>query len=844
MEKIKGFHISSMTVSGFKCYEEPTEITFGNPTIVTGGNGRGKSSLADAIAFAVTGLPFFGERGIDRLHNETNPDLQITMRFTDETGKAHELTRSRQKDRMSITYDGYAIRQTDLNEMFGERDVFLSIFNPLYFIEELGEDGKKLLERYLPPIPQADVLAQLNAQTQQRLSGVQLPSPETFLKNRREEIRELEQNAVYLSGKLDLAQKQRQSSKELSNRLTAQIQELQREIASLEARRFENVNLEELQEQLVQASEQYEELSGEAPETPDTAELDAKLQEFHAKLGARSSEVYQPKYTDPLAEDTAKVQALGKKYQQNAALLKRFQPGTSCPVCRRVLSQQEYPAFRQALQAETERIAADGTQLKGQITELQELEQKSQSAFEQFKADDLAKYQAEIDALNQKREQLQTAAAQQNMQRQQTLEQLRTRIQNLSASMECGTLSPADSERLAECKASLKDCRVQLAAAQQAQVQEQQNQYEALMEQGTQLCETDPEQALGCFEQAQALYPEESAPYISYAYALYCAQDYERCISYIEDELGLGKAYDIEAQSQLSEILGAAYFECDDYAAAASFFRLSTAGGDITVNAQRDYAVSLGRLGDIDAADEILSQMYAAGASGDVTDYVQAEIDYAKKEYLDAESGFQAVLNQTQDIALQKRALRSLAEVYRDCAALVRTGSSPIGNPATKAVEVLANGIETYGLRYDSTIWEMLALAYFEAYHTDPSVPQSYLRKAGECFNRVLELGVTKSYLYSNLYTIYYELQEYDLAEQTLDAYAAQYPKDYEPYAFRAMLYITLENRKEQSARDYSVAVEAYETAGQLLRSDDDATYYQQLQSLIQQLQKEGWING
>ena len=413
MEKIKGFHISSMTVSGFKCYEAPMEITFGNPTVVTGGNGRGKSSLADAIAFAVTGLPFFGERGIDRLHNETNPDLQITMRFMDETGKAHELTRSRQKDRMSITYDGYAIRQTDLNEMFGERDVFLSIFNPLYFIEELGEDGKKLLERYLPPIPQADVLSLLNEQTQQRLSSLQLPSPETFLKNRREEIRELEQNAVYLSGKLDLAQKQRQSSKELSDRLTAQIQELQSEIASLEARRFENVNLEDLQEQLVQASEQYEELSGDAPETPDTAELDAKLQEFHAKLGARSSEVYQPKYTGPLAEDTAKVQALGKKYQQNAALLKRFQPGTSCPVCRRVLSQQEYPAFRQALQAEMEKIAADGTQLKGQITELQELEQKSQSTFEQFKADDLVRYQSEIDALNRKREQLQAAAAQQ-----------------------------------------------------------------------------------------------------------------------------------------------------------------------------------------------------------------------------------------------------------------------------------------------------------------------------------------------------------------------------------------------------------------------------------------------
>ena len=44
MEKIKGFQISSMIISGFKCYEEPTEITFGNTTVVTGGNGRGKSS--------------------------------------------------------------------------------------------------------------------------------------------------------------------------------------------------------------------------------------------------------------------------------------------------------------------------------------------------------------------------------------------------------------------------------------------------------------------------------------------------------------------------------------------------------------------------------------------------------------------------------------------------------------------------------------------------------------------------------------------------------------------------------------------------------------------------------
>lgn len=127
MKKIEQFQITSLMLSGFKSYEEPTELVFGNPTVITGGNGRGKSSIADAIAFAVTGCPFFGERGIDRLHNENNPDVAIRMCFVDETGTLHELNRTRRKNRMTITYDGYEIRQLDLADLFGERDVFLSM---------------------------------------------------------------------------------------------------------------------------------------------------------------------------------------------------------------------------------------------------------------------------------------------------------------------------------------------------------------------------------------------------------------------------------------------------------------------------------------------------------------------------------------------------------------------------------------------------------------------------------------------------------------------------------------------------------------------------------------------
>ncbi len=87
------------------------------------------------------------------------------MGFVDGDGEKHELTRTRRSSRMTITFDGYEIRQLDLTEMFGEKDVFLSILNPLYFIEELGDNGKNLLERYLPTVSHDAVMEKLSEDT-------------------------------------------------------------------------------------------------------------------------------------------------------------------------------------------------------------------------------------------------------------------------------------------------------------------------------------------------------------------------------------------------------------------------------------------------------------------------------------------------------------------------------------------------------------------------------------------------------------------------------------------------------------------------------------------------------
>jgi len=364
--------------------------------------------------------------------------------------------------------------------------------------------------------------------------------------------------------------------------------------------------------------------------------------------------------------------------------------------------------------------------------------------------------------------------------------------------------------------------------------------YEAYMHQAAQIREQDPQQALDCYVAAIALRPEEEEAYIAAAYTYYLAGQYDTCVSYIENDLAMGKEYSLEGQNQLNEIQGAAYFEMGDYAAAAAFFRLSAAGGAITETAMRDYAVSLGRLGDIAAADEILGQMIQAGAKDDVTAYVQGEIHYAQLKYLEAETAFRKTLDTAQDLSLQRRALRSLAEVYRACSALDRRDASPVADPAIKGAQLLSDGIARYGLQYDTTLMEMMGLAWFDAYYAQGD--RTCLENAADAFRQVIDQGMVKDYLFTNLYTIYYELGDYDQADGVLTEFAEVFSASYVPYALRTVLLVTVEGDKDNAQRDYSQAVAAYNEAKRLLRSSDDQTYFQQAESLMIQLDENGWI--
>lgn len=450
MEKLTSFQITTLHMEGFKAYAQPVDLTFGAPTVITGGNGRGKSSIADAIAFAVTGLPFFGERRIDRLHSEENPDLFIRMGILDEEGMPHELSRSRRNGRMTITYDGLEVRQSDLTDLFGERDVFLSIFNPLYFIEELGNDGKNLLQRYLPQLSKEDILSQMADPAAEVLRDESLLSPEAECRKLREEIRELESSILYLTGQQDMSAAQQESSRSALRELREQEQKLAAEERALRDRQFAGVDISALHEELAELSTQYQEIAARSG-----TQADEHILALTKKLAERRLDVYMPKYAKPIAEVSAKIKQLAARYRQEKAQYEQIRPGYQCFACHRPVTEAELPAVQSAFKRSVTDIVTEGQSEREKLAELQAMENKAQDTFLQFQKEDIAKLEAELEAAK-------TSVVKVDV------EALQERMQCLAAELEFGSLSREEYDRMYECRNELQQIRADIAATEKA----------------------------------------------------------------------------------------------------------------------------------------------------------------------------------------------------------------------------------------------------------------------------------------------------------------------------------------------------------------------------------------
>lgn len=468
VKPIKQFEISSLKVSGFKCFAEERSFSFGPMNAIFGHNAQGKSTIADAISYAITGVSFFGSNRMDRLR-APGKNISVELQIVDGEGQPHCLIRNRVGDNTDVFWDGQPIAAKDLNTVFAERDLFLAVFNPLYLIEVLGNKGRDLFERYMPEVPHEKVMEQLSEHNQSILAQNPFLSPEALVKQTRESIRELESTLTYCQGQQDLLRSQREQSGVLLADRQKELQDCRVRIQELESIRTTGFDGSDLKERLADLYSLHEEYVREQASLPQTDDLDAKFRDLTQKRAKREADVYHSQYAQALADTQKQINELGMELARHRHILAGLQPGIRCPMCYQTVTQETLPALKDEFEATIRRICAQGKELSGQLDELHGLDEKAREVFEAFRAQDIAMCNLELADIELRRQQAVDAVRAENERRQQKISEIREEIQNIDLDLETGRLSSEEMVEL-ECfkeRAKALEAEIEVLTEQQ-----------------------------------------------------------------------------------------------------------------------------------------------------------------------------------------------------------------------------------------------------------------------------------------------------------------------------------------------------------------------------------------
>ena len=399
MNKIDSFSITEMTISGFKNFTEPRTFCFGDMTSITGHCGLGQTTIAEAIAYAITGVPFFGEAGLDRLYTMESRDMSVALTLETTDGATHQLIRTRRNDDTSITFDGYTVRQNELITMFGEKEVFLSIFNPLYFIEILGDKGRNLLERYLPTIPHDAIMAKLSESTRELIKDMDLSAPENMLEYLRAEIRAAEKSITYTEGQRDLLGAQTIEGLAVLNEKKTELSDTQAEINTLVAKKTTGFDFDAMREQLTDLYARRDEAQRDLCDRPDMSAFDAKISDTEQELNRLRAQVYVSAFTEQFATENANFELVKTRYKREKTMLDSISIGNQCPVCKQTVTAENIGAIKKSFSDSIDALIQRGNALRERIAELSVSDTAARTEFEQQTQSSITGYEIHLSDL-------------------------------------------------------------------------------------------------------------------------------------------------------------------------------------------------------------------------------------------------------------------------------------------------------------------------------------------------------------------------------------------------------------------------------------------------------------
>lgn len=386
-----GFVITQLSLCDFRGFSGEKSWALGPLTKITGHNYQGKSSIADAIAFALTGAPYFGGRDLDRLHHSGAAMMWVEAVLRTDEGKTHTVHRIRQNGRTVLSVDGATTTQERFAERFGSKDLILSLLNPLYFAEVLGGDGRKLIEQYLAPVSHETVLSKLSETMRELLKDEAISVPATYVKSRREELKELEKDRLVLNGQIEQIEMQRAKlQKDLADK-QARLAHAAAAFAPLEKRQNAQ-DFSAIDAELQKLSAQYDAVQDNSAETA-RSELQSKLKAVHSRD-------YASENTAKLQKMQLDLQILYGRYSDESTRLGYLQKQGACPTCLRRMDAQGLSEVQSAYRQRLQKIRTDGTALRQQSETLAAQEKAHQEQFTAWKASEIARLEQELQKIS------------------------------------------------------------------------------------------------------------------------------------------------------------------------------------------------------------------------------------------------------------------------------------------------------------------------------------------------------------------------------------------------------------------------------------------------------------
>ncbi|MBE3579069.1 MAG: hypothetical protein IMW83_04235 [Caldanaerobacter subterraneus] len=122
----------------------------------------------------------------------------------EQDGKIYEIKREKNKGVNEITLNGIKVTQTDIIIKFiQDKNIFFSIYNPLYFTSLAPKDAKEVLMKVLPDVPREQVFRDMTTDAVNRLKKYDFVTANTIIETARTRLKELEERMIYLQGTID-----------------------------------------------------------------------------------------------------------------------------------------------------------------------------------------------------------------------------------------------------------------------------------------------------------------------------------------------------------------------------------------------------------------------------------------------------------------------------------------------------------------------------------------------------------------------------------------------------------------------------------------------------------------